>query len=355
MLLHKNKDAFKEVLDYLSTQSGIRADILEKDYYVSLILRELSDEQSEIHAYFKGGTALYKISNEMRRFSEDIDLTVKISELSNSQAKKMLERSTVKYQSMNRLKGDPMEENRKGSITSVYGYDSLYPMRADALQRYGKVKVEATSFTVSDPVSSYDIGPLIYQLADEDLKNTLASLGCTSFSIQTLSLERMFADKLLAAEFYLERDSLFDVAKHIYDIHYLLSLPQIQDMLYSADLFIKYLSYKRIEEINRIGSDLCDKPLSDFQLYHDVNSDLLREPYEKMQDIYVFQDKYRVPFSEVQNAFMRLQEIMISISNDEQDFLHSEVFAKNCSAYITDAKPTNVFSCNKENEDEWER
>ena len=78
MNLHLNKELFREFIDNLNARTGIDSDIIEKDYYVCSILKELSNKQDELHAYFKGGTAIYKILDTMNRFSEDIDLTVKI-------------------------------------------------------------------------------------------------------------------------------------------------------------------------------------------------------------------------------------------------------------------------------------
>ena len=77
MNLHLNKELFREFIDNLNARTGIDSDIIEKDYYVCTILKELSKNQDELQAYFKGGTAVYKILDTMNRFSEDIDLTVK--------------------------------------------------------------------------------------------------------------------------------------------------------------------------------------------------------------------------------------------------------------------------------------
>ena len=74
MNLHLNKELFREFIDNLNTRTGIDSDIIEKDYYVCTILKELSKNQDELQAYFKGGTAVYKILDTMNRFSEDIDL-----------------------------------------------------------------------------------------------------------------------------------------------------------------------------------------------------------------------------------------------------------------------------------------
>lgn len=102
MKLHEDKFAFLNIINLIHEASGIRSDILEKDYYVTLLLRELADKQAELPAYFKGGTALYKAQKSIRRFSEDIDLTVCIDNCSNSQAKKRLELATKKYQALPR-------------------------------------------------------------------------------------------------------------------------------------------------------------------------------------------------------------------------------------------------------------
>ena len=46
MNLHSSKDAFKVLLDDIHTRTGYRLDVLEKDYYVVLMLEELADKQS---------------------------------------------------------------------------------------------------------------------------------------------------------------------------------------------------------------------------------------------------------------------------------------------------------------------
>ena len=65
MKLHEDRYAFLTIINLIHEISGIRSDILEKDYYVSLLLRELAEKQSQLPAYFKGGTALYKAQKSM--------------------------------------------------------------------------------------------------------------------------------------------------------------------------------------------------------------------------------------------------------------------------------------------------
>ena len=72
MNLHLDKAAFQLVVDDISKKCSVRRDVLEKDYYVTLLLKELSEREHQAYAYFKGGTALYKALKSIRRFSEII-------------------------------------------------------------------------------------------------------------------------------------------------------------------------------------------------------------------------------------------------------------------------------------------
>ena len=98
MNLHLDKDAFRVLIGDIHSKTGYRTDVLEKDYYVVLILKELASKQSAgLPAYFKGGTALYKALRTTNRFSEDIDLSVDSRECSRTQNDKRLEAATKQY------------------------------------------------------------------------------------------------------------------------------------------------------------------------------------------------------------------------------------------------------------------
>ncbi len=74
MYLHKeNKELFRDVLSVVSERNHVSRDIVEKDYYVTMILQLLANE--DINIIFKGGTSLSKAYNVIDRFSEDIDIT----------------------------------------------------------------------------------------------------------------------------------------------------------------------------------------------------------------------------------------------------------------------------------------
>lgn len=304
MNLHLNKELFREFIDNLNTKTGIDSDIIEKDYYVCTILKELSKNQDELQAYFKGGTAVYKILNTMNRFSEDIDLTVKvIPEQSNTKNKKRLKESALGYEIEGlELSKDEYIDN-KGSVTGVYRYNSIYDTNKDPLHRAGIIQVEATSFTVSEPYKKYNIEPLIYKLANEREKKILKEqFEISDFNINIIKLERMFIDKVFAAEFYYIRNMYKDTSKHLYDITILAQTKEIKELLENKEELEKLISYKRQEESIRKGGIDADLKIKDFTyLKQDFNDDLLKE-FENMQNKYVLNDKYKIKISEVKNT-----------------------------------------------------
>lgn len=313
MNLHLDRDAFETLLLDVQERTGVRADILEKDYYVTLMLRELAENQSDLHAYFKGGTALYKAIGSIRRFSEDIDLTVEIHDgISKTQAAKRLKSSAKGYSCLERLNEEC--EDRKGSITAVYKYEPIIEVdESDSLQRFGRVKVEATSFTVSEPVDLMGISPIIYKLATEEQKEILMnSFDVAPFDIGTIKLERIFVDKLFASEFYFSRNSFFDVAKHIYDITVLFDNEQIKKMLGDKTAFEKMIHYKRREELVRAGGVPADVPIHKFS-YMDAlfnSKDFLKE-FDHMQSIYVFDEKDNILVFRLKEAISAIRDILI--------------------------------------------
>lgn len=316
MKIHIDKDAFQGLLSIISEKTGIREDIIEKDYYLTLLLSELASWQKELPTYFKGGTALYKAIGSLKRFSEDIDLTVEVQDCSKSQGKKRLEISANGYISLPRTSDKSRENNSKGSISSVYEYHPVTQIDTDdALQRFGYVKVEATSFTVSEPIENLNVAPLLYTEANSEQKNILrVNYNVLPFEIKTIKMERIFADKILAVEFYYQRNMLFDVAKHVYDLTMMMKNKRILELISLKYEFMKMLEYKRQEEQNRIGSDLAQKLFADFMFFKVFENDRkLQTTFIEMQRIYVFSDNDIISFPEVIIQMKKLYKILLKL------------------------------------------
>ena len=296
MILHNDRKLFKEFIDNLNAKTGIDSDIIEKDYYVCLILKDLATKQDEYKAYFKGGTAVYKILDTMNRFSEDIDLTVKvIAEQSNNKNKTRLEKSAFGYkiEGLDLLNNEKI--NKKGTVTGIYKYKSVYNYSDNSLQKPNFIQVEATSFTVSEPYKKYNIEPLVYKLASNEEKTILKEqYNVCSFNLNIITLERIFIDKLFAAEFYYTRKMYYDTSKHLYDIAILSKEKCIIDLLNNKETINTLVAYKRQEEMSRIGGIPSNLEIKDFSYFKfDYSNELLLE-FNSMQNKYLLNEKYKI-------------------------------------------------------------
>ncbi len=74
MILHNDRKSFEEIIIQSANYYNIDVSIIEKDYYVTIMLKELSKRIDNM--IFKGGTSLSKCYHLIERFSEDIDLNI---------------------------------------------------------------------------------------------------------------------------------------------------------------------------------------------------------------------------------------------------------------------------------------
>ncbi|ASG69766.1 nucleotidyl transferase AbiEii/AbiGii toxin family protein [Salmonella enterica] len=106
----------QEILSYAAQQhpSGLGASFLEKDLWVTEILRLLFNEDllGDLSVAFKGGTALSKCWNVIERFSEDIDLSVHWADLaghSEEEEQQAWEQSTLNNSQNRRFREQQQE------------------------------------------------------------------------------------------------------------------------------------------------------------------------------------------------------------------------------------------------------
>lgn len=312
MHLHKNKNDFKALLSVISQKTGLNETILEKDYYVTVFLRQLSDLQSHgFKAYFKGGTALYKLLKTMGRFSEDIDLTVNTDGLANrTQKAKYLDAVTKNYKDFIRLPDEGY--THKQEVLAIYTYDSFFERKTkDTLDRFGKIKIEATSFTVSEPIEDLEVNCLIYDQASDEQKIILKSkYDVYPFLVKTITMERLFVDKLFASETYirdLERRGT-DAAKHLYDLMVMYETERIRKFIANKEQLADMIMIRLKEEQERLGGIPNVMP-RDFIFFDQLRDNrLLEEKFQKMQEIYVLHDDYRVTTEEMITNILELYE-----------------------------------------------
>ena len=72
MNLQENKNAFSDAIRAASEYLGIRDIFVEKDYWVTLILKRLSKSEFRNMVVFKGGTSLSKVHPLFKVFCQQL-------------------------------------------------------------------------------------------------------------------------------------------------------------------------------------------------------------------------------------------------------------------------------------------
>lgn len=75
-MIHENKEEFIKTLERASKKKGFLLPLLEKDYYLTLILSRVHELSSNL--IFKGGTCLNKVYYSYYRLSEDLDFSMRL-------------------------------------------------------------------------------------------------------------------------------------------------------------------------------------------------------------------------------------------------------------------------------------
>lgn len=311
MKLHLDKFALSTIINNVSKRCQIRPDILEKDYYVTLLLKELSESKVHNYCYFKGGTALYKALKSIRRFSEDIDLTINVSDCeTNSSKQKRLKDSVLNFTS---LEFDKKLSDTKGSIQAQYKYDSLYEVdELDSLQRFGNVRVEGTNFGISEPVEVMEISAYLYELADEQEKNILAkTYEVIPFNINTITFERIFIDKLFAAEHYIREKKYLDSGKHLYDLTVLLKNDRVKNFINNKNALYEMIILQRKEEKSRYGGISENIALEQFEVFNCLNNDDVIRAIDYVHNVYVFDKEDILDITEIRDAINKIKIVLL--------------------------------------------
>lgn len=224
--LHKDKEEFINAVNLASEYFHILPIIVEKDYYVTMILRELSERQGFV--VFKGGTSLSKCHKAIKRFSEDIDITID-SRLSQGQMKKLKE--VIKDIAAELGLAIPnIEETRSRRSYNRYilEYQSALSEPDDAVQ--SAVLMETSFAEVSFPTVILQVHSYIGDMMTKEAPDELENFHLEPFEMKVQGLDRTLVDKVFAICDYYMQDRAKKHSRHIYDIYKLLQIvPQTEE------------------------------------------------------------------------------------------------------------------------------
>jgi predicted nucleotidyltransferase component of viral defense system len=236
MTFHESA-AFSDAILAASEALQIRPVLVEKDYWVTYILKNLSLSSYSEKVVFKGGTSLSKGYNCIKRFSEDIDLALlPQAGLTGNQVKNLLSKidHTITV-GLEYVDGEKRGRNR----TSSYNYPKVLTTgEFGAVKEH--IKVEINSFTNPVPHSSLPISSYLYQfLLQRQNTELIRQYNLEPFPLYVLSLERTFFEKLLSLNrlSYNGIETLKTKIRHFYDLHELYHNTHLKDSIFTDQNF----------------------------------------------------------------------------------------------------------------------
>lgn len=262
-----------DILDRVSTELNIRQrEVIEKDWWVTAVLRAMFSLPYAGHLSFKGGTSLSKCWHLIDRFSEDIDIAIDREylgfngTLSKTQISDKLRRAactfvreTMQHDLAERLcQNDISKEKFKVNvdITPVtttdpevinINYDSVLSFSIDGMDGnpyiLPKVKVEVSGRSMSEPVSEIALDSMIDQVYPK------APFTEPKFMARAVLPERTFLEKvfLLHEEFTKPKELIRveRMSRHMYDIGQILKTPIAERAINNADLYRQVIEHRR--------------------------------------------------------------------------------------------------------------
>ncbi len=224
MTFHQSPE-FADALQAAASHFKMRSIFIEKDYWVTYVLRNLSQSPHANEVVFKGGTSLSKAYNCIERFSEDIDLAlIKKPEASPSQLKNLIK--TIETAVSNGLEyfQHEKEEKRGRNRRTFYHYPKVLS-DADFGQVKDHIQLEINTFTNPVPHEEINISSYVGQFLEQSgFQDRVEQYQLKPFTIHVLARERTFFEKLLSLVrlSYEGPEKLREKIRHFYDLHKLL-------------------------------------------------------------------------------------------------------------------------------------
>lgn len=266
------KEDRTDVLDRVSTELNIRQrEVIEKDWWVTTVLRAMFCLPYAKHLSFKGGTSLSKCWHLIDRFSEDIDIAIDREylgfggALSKTQISDKLRRATCTFvrETMQHdlaeqlCKNDIAEDKFQVNVditpisttdpeTININYDSVLTLSIDGengLYVLPKIKVEVSGRSMNEPVSEVYLDSMIDQVYPK------APFAEPKFSVRAVLPERTFLEKvfLLHEEFAKPKELIRveRMSRHMYDIGQMLRTPIAERAIHDEQLYHQVVEHRR--------------------------------------------------------------------------------------------------------------
>ena len=320
MKLHLNQELFNDALE--ATAQALKIDVLyiEKDYWVSYVLKAISQSKYKDVAIFKGGTSLSKAYKLIDRFSEDIDLAVITNELSSNQIKTLIRKIEKDILDIHFEEIEIPYITSKGSEfrKTVYRYPKL--KQGDFGHANENIILEINSFAKPHPYNLMEISSYVGEFLTQKAPSMVVEFELEPFHIYVLDFRRTLCEKLSAIarasyESDTEYSQLKEKIRHLYDIHFLMRQQEIQDFI-ESETFPQMIARVREDDQRQFDTSIWTQiKLSETPILQNTTMIL-----EKLSHHYATQFKdlvYTEVLPSIKNIEVDIQKIAFIISKQK--------------------------------------
>lgn len=315
-----------QILDQVNGRTNSDQQTIEKDWWVTQVLRVIFSRPYAEHLSFKGGTSLSKAWNIIERFSEDIDIAISreylgfAGELSRTQVSDKLRRAACSF-----VREKMQNDVREGLIAmgiapdkfSVHvnitpistmdpeviyvDYQSVLPNSEYIAHT---VKVEVSGRSMHEPVQTVALQSQIDTILPQ------SAIVQPAFNVSVVVPERTFLEKvmLLHEEFAKPQTDIRTsrMSRHLYDIYCMLHTDIAERALDNEQLYRSIVEHRR-KFIGLKGFDY--DTLYPQSLSLEIPADVLplwRKDYENMQSSMIYGES--VPLDELLEEMRQLND-----------------------------------------------
>lgn len=308
MKLHEFPSEFKDLISIVAADKHIPESAIERDYYIVMLLKNLTNSEYAEKCVFKGGTSLSKCyPGSIERFSEDIDLTF----LGMDEPDKVCDKTIKKIEKVMTVgadieKIDAERSNRSKSMFVWFGDKS------------NRIKLEIGSSVRPDPFSKKSLKTYIQDFLEEHCgEEDIERFELQEVTLNVLNIERTFVDKLMSVKRHAICGTIEKKVRHIYDVTRLFELPEIKVFLENKAELKRLISITKDTDSfylkkRNINQEYNPNSAYEFETWKHYLNEQVRSTYESLHKDLLYTNEQQ-NFEMALDSFSKTNELLKEI------------------------------------------
>lgn len=323
--VHLPLEEKQTILSNIAEEKGINDNAVEKDFWVSMVLKAIFSLSSSNGIVFKGGTSLSKGWDLIKRFSEDCDLAIDRAVLGFDKELNGTQRNKLRKASKKFIEGTlavelegalndlglwghfkivvpETNESDKDPVEFFVEYNSILPKKNLYISE--KVKIEVSCRSLTEPFESVSMRSMIEDAYPQE------SFTKPPFIVPTVLPGKTFLEKtfLLHEEFNRPRGGIVveRLTRHLYDIEKMMDKNFIIEVMNNESLYSDIVEHRsKFTAWSGLNYQSHHPSTISFLPPESLN-DALKDDYRKLQEGFIY--GYSLPYEELIERIAILQE-----------------------------------------------